>query len=60
MDQLDYLMQSYLHMFINRLFVSNQRKTELVIYEYLLKYYESKIVREKMMSFSHAQDSTVD
>jgi thiopeptide-type bacteriocin biosynthesis protein len=46
--QLDYLMQSYLHMFINRLFVSNQRKVELVLYEYLLKYYESKMAREKM------------
>ncbi|HUR64905.1 MAG TPA: lantibiotic dehydratase [Chitinophagaceae bacterium] len=43
--QLDLLMQSYLHMFINRLFVSNHRKTELVIYEYLLKYYESKRAR---------------
>ena len=41
------LMSSYLHMFINRMFVSNQRKVELVIYNYLLKYYESKIAREK-------------
>lgn len=46
--QLDYLVQSYLHMFINRLFVSSQRKTELVIYEYLLKYYESKMARRKL------------
>jgi lantibiotic biosynthesis protein len=45
---LNYLMQSYLHMFINRLFVSNQRKTEMVIYEYLLKHYESGLAREKM------------
>jgi len=41
------LMPSYLHMFINRFFISNQRKTELVIYEYLFKYYDSKIAREK-------------
>jgi hypothetical protein len=27
--------------------VNNQRKTELIIYEYLLKYYESKLAREK-------------
>jgi hypothetical protein len=29
------------------MFVSNQRKVELVVYDYLLKYYESKIAREK-------------
>jgi len=47
MQQLNRLMPGYLHMFINRIFVSNQRKTELVIYDYLFRYYESKMVREK-------------
>jgi thiopeptide-type bacteriocin biosynthesis protein len=51
-DQLDNLMQSYLHMLINRLFVNSQRKTELVIYQYLLRYYESEIAREKIRSMS--------
>jgi hypothetical protein len=46
-DRLDNLIANYLHMFINRLFVSKQRKTELVIYEYLWKYYESKLARKK-------------
>ena len=46
-QQLNLLMASYLHMFINRFFISNQRKTELIIYEYLFKYYDSKIAREK-------------
>jgi thiopeptide-type bacteriocin biosynthesis protein len=46
-ERLNNLMPSYLHMFINRIFISNQRKIELVIYDYLLKYYESKIAREK-------------
>ncbi|HEX7846425.1 MAG TPA: thiopeptide-type bacteriocin biosynthesis protein, partial [Chitinophagaceae bacterium] len=46
-ERLGQLMASYLHMFINRVFVSNQRKTELVIYEYLWKYYDSKLIREK-------------
>ncbi len=46
-QQVNRLMSSYLHMFINRMFVSNQRKVELVLYDYLLKYYESKIAREK-------------
>ena len=49
-QQLDRLMQSYLHMFINRIFVSNQRKTELVIYDYLFRYYESRVIREKKAS----------
>lgn len=37
--------QSIFHMNINRLFVSNQRLFEMVIYDYLLRYY-------KMISFS--------
>jgi thiopeptide-type bacteriocin biosynthesis protein len=47
MQQLNRLMRSYLHMFINRIFISNQRKTELVIYDYLFRYYESKMMRER-------------
>jgi hypothetical protein len=43
-------MPGYLHMLINRIFVSNQRKTELVIYDYLFRYYESKIIREKKVT----------
>jgi len=46
-QQLNRLMGSYLHMFINRMFISNHRKVELVIYDYLLKYYESKMAKEK-------------
>jgi hypothetical protein len=44
---LNRLLSSYLHMFINKMFVSNQRKIELVIFDYLLRYYNSKIAREK-------------
>ncbi|WP_018616399.1 lantibiotic dehydratase [Segetibacter koreensis] len=46
-SQLLRLMSSYLHMFVNRMFLSKQRMVELVIYDYLLKYYESRIAREK-------------
>ena len=46
-DQLNKLMTSYLHMFVNRMFVSNQRKVELVLYSHLLKYYESQMAVEK-------------
>lgn len=41
------LMPSYLHMFLNRLFLSNQRLHELVIYHYLEKYYKSQLARQK-------------
>lgn len=43
------LLASYIHMFLNRLFKSNQRKHELVVYHYLKKYYESKLIRQKKL-----------
>lgn len=58
-QQINKLLGSYLHMFINRMFVSNQRKIELVIYDYLLKYYESKIARDKKKNATpHLQQQT--
>jgi len=39
----DELMRSLLHMYLNRLFVNNQRKHELVIYHFLEKYYSSQL-----------------
>ena len=48
LSTLNALMGSYLHMLIIRIFISNNRKTELVIYDHLLKYYESKIARDKV------------
>ncbi|GGM96105.1 lantibiotic dehydratase [Dyadobacter beijingensis] len=38
---------SLVHMFLNRLFVSQQREHELVIYHYLKKYYGSRLARRK-------------
>lgn len=35
--------QSIFHMNINRLFVSNQRVFEMIIYDYLVRYYKSEI-----------------
>lgn len=37
------LMQSYIHMFMNRLFISHQRNYELVVYHFLEKFYMSQI-----------------
>lgn len=42
------LLSSYIHMFLNRLFRSNQRKMEFVIYYYLSKFMESQIAKEKV------------
>jgi lantibiotic biosynthesis protein len=39
---LDSLLANYIHLFLNRLFISNQRKHELVIYHFLAKYYQSQ------------------
>lgn len=42
--------QSIFHMNINRLFVSNQRLFEMVIYDYLLRYYKSISFHELQQS----------
>ncbi|MGY0041092.1 lantibiotic dehydratase [Pedobacter sp. NJ-S-72] len=39
----DDFIQSIIHMYLNRLFVNNQRKHELVIYHFLEKYYGSQM-----------------
>ena len=48
MDKKDGLLASYIHMTMNRLFIANQRKHELVIYHFLNKFYESAIARQKI------------
>ncbi|MGE8536621.1 MAG: thiopeptide-type bacteriocin biosynthesis protein [Chryseobacterium sp.] len=37
--------QSIFHMNINRLFISNQRLFEMVIYDYLLRYYKTEVYK---------------
>ncbi|PSL49478.1 thiopeptide-type bacteriocin biosynthesis protein [Chitinophaga niastensis] len=46
-DGLRHLVPDYIHLFLNRLFVANQRLHELVIYHYLLKHYTSVLARDK-------------
>lgn len=41
------LLPSYVHMFCNRIFISNHRKNELVVYHYLYKFYQSEIAQSK-------------
>lgn len=46
-EQFLQLLQSYIHMSMNRLFVSRHRQHELVIYHFLEKFYASKVAIEK-------------
>ncbi|WP_430908658.1 lantibiotic dehydratase [Maribacter sp. 2-571] len=47
---LDSLLPSYVHMLLNRLFRSNQRLHELVIYDYMFRFYKSDIAKRKYLS----------
>lgn len=40
-------LSSYLHMEMNRLFASNNRLNEMVVYNYLTRYYKSEIAKAK-------------
>ncbi|MFT4155140.1 lantibiotic dehydratase [Parafilimonas sp.] len=39
--------ESFIHMFLNRLFTSNQRKFEVVVYSFLAKFFDSLLKRDK-------------
>ncbi|MFA6057238.1 MAG: lantibiotic dehydratase [Taibaiella sp.] len=41
------LLSSYIHMFMNRMYVAQQRKYELVVYHFLERYYTSRIAIAK-------------
>jgi len=44
------LMGSYIHMIMNRIFISKQRVHEMVIYDFLYRYYKSTIARQSQRS----------
>jgi len=46
-DKISALVVSYIHMFINRIFIAQNRKHELVIYHFLDKYYSSQLAIQK-------------
>ncbi|HEX6180125.1 MAG TPA: lantibiotic dehydratase C-terminal domain-containing protein, partial [Chitinophagaceae bacterium] len=46
---LDILLASYIHMSMNRLFMINQRRHELVIYYLLAKHYEEITIKAKQL-----------
>jgi len=41
------LLRSYLHMMLNRLFRSNNRIHELILYDFMYRYYTSELAKEK-------------
>jgi len=46
------ILPSYIHMSLNRIFVTKQRTHELVIYHYLTKYYQGIIARNKQKALT--------
>ena len=44
---IDSLLASYIHMMMNRLFKSKNRLHELVLYEFLYRYYKGEQAKEK-------------
>jgi len=51
------LMKSYIHMMCNRFFKSKQRLHELVIYDFMERYYKSEIAKAKQQSKKHKEES---
>lgn len=47
MERLTEVLPSFVHMFMNRLYIAQQRKYELVVYHFLEKYYSSLLARQK-------------
>lgn len=43
LENKNWYLPSYIHMFLNRLFASGQRKYELIVYFFLNKYYKSQL-----------------
>lgn len=46
LNDLNNLLGSYVHMFINRFLRSKQRQHELVIYDFLVQFYTSQLARK--------------
>jgi thiopeptide-type bacteriocin biosynthesis protein len=46
-NKLNSLLQSYIHMTLNRLFLSKNRLHELILYDFMNRYYKSEIAKTK-------------
>ncbi len=45
---IDDLMSSYIHMSLNRLFISSPREQELIVYDFLFQYYQAELKRKEI------------
>ena len=54
-EKLNTLLSSYTHMMMNRWFRSKQRMHEAVVYDFLLKYYKSKMARMEGASSNNSK-----
>lgn len=59
--EVDYtgLLESYVHMFLNRLFRSRQRLQEMVLYDFLYQFYASALAKERRNASGDAQPKPV-
>ena len=51
--ELNELIKSYLHMMLNRLFLSRNRIYELVLYDFMNRYYKSEIAKAKLQPHAY-------
>jgi thiopeptide-type bacteriocin biosynthesis protein len=54
--ELNDLLGSYVHMLVNRLFRTRQRAHELVLYDFLLRYYKSNLARRELLNHPVSRD----
>ena len=52
-ENINSLLQSYILLFMNRIFLAQQRKYELIVYHFLEKFYTSSIAIRKNDNFQH-------
>jgi lantibiotic biosynthesis protein len=52
------LLINFIHLFINRIFIANQRLHELVIYYYLMKFYKSEWARKNTDPLNYTNNSS--
>ena len=48
-NQINELLKSYIHMMLNRLFRSKNRQHEMVLYDFMFRFYTSEIAKKKYM-----------
>jgi lantibiotic biosynthesis protein len=58
-DKFHNLLFSYIHMMHNRLFISNQRKAEFIVYDLLARHYKSILARKKYIPVENLKSELV-